>query len=97
MNTTATSFCGDPIFNVIVTFGSYGVSLGGIVGVLAVVLFAMISGAVSIAIYQCIGALVDSWHRRLSQSADACYNERNKHQEIPAAVCYVPPGYYQCA
>ena len=93
MNTTATTFCGDPIFNVIVTFGSYGVSLGGIVGVLAVVLFAMISGAVSIAIYQCMGALVDSWHRRLSH----VNNERNKHQEIPAAVCYVPPEYHQCA
>ena len=93
MNTTATTaFCGDPIFNVIVTFGTYVVSLGGIVGVLAVVLFAMISGAISLAIYQWIHG-IGAFCRAQKQ----INNEDSKYQEISAAVGYAPPGYHQCA
>ena len=69
MNTTATALCGDPIFNVIVTFGTYVVSLGGIR-----------SGGLGgrgrpLCNDQRRGQpfhlSVDSWHRRLSQRAEA--------------------------
>ena len=87
------AFCWDPIFNVIVTFGTYVVSLGGIVGVMAVVLFAMISGAVNLAIYQWIHGI----GAFRSVPKQVINNKGSKHQEMPAQIGYAPPGYYRCA